>query len=457
MPQLTARHTKHTKSRPLIAAACVFAGLAGLTATAFLAYRLFLDPYRGTLKKAAETLPLEQIIPASQAVNDIDYAMDMLRSRHPAWLEADNPQVTATEERYAAERNDLAVAGSGVTVLAEWQAISRMMHALGDGHTGIYCRNAAMRYINDFSQLQEYGLPVTINGEPADAVRQRFLHLYQYEMESFANAIFLANILITEAYLKWVGVATADGVNYRFATPSGEQDFHFDFVPIGEVQGYTAGDKNKAPWVSYEIDRERGTGIFTLTSCNYNREYRDTLREFFTAVRDGNIGSIIVDLRQNGGGSSLVADDFLRYLNIDSYYGWPSHIRYGNFLVKNKKPLIRNNRLEPQFSGNLYLLTSSRTFSAAMDFTMLVLDNGLGRVIGEEPGNLPDSYGDTLEFATPHSRLHFTVSFKRWFRIDESKSGQPLQPDCPCEADDALEKAFEIISSKRTAHGGPHD
>lgn len=455
MPRLTALHTKRPKFRLLTVAICIFAGLTVLTASAFLAYRLFLDPYRRTLKKSVETLPLEQIIPAAQAAEDIDYAMKMLRSRHPAWLETDNPQVAATEERYAAERNALAAAGSGVTVLAEWQAISRMMHELGDGHTGIFFRTNTMRYINDFSQLQAYGLPVTINGEPADAVRQRFLQLYQYEMESFANAIFLANILITEAYLQWVGVATADGVNYRFATPSGEQDFHYDFVPIGEVQGYTAGDK--APWLSYEIDRERGTGIFTLTSCNYNREYRDTLREFFTAVRDGNIDSIIVDLRQNGGGSSLVADAFLHYLNIDGYYGWPSHIRYGNFLVKNKKSFIRNNRLEPQFSGDLYLLTSSRTFSAAMDFTMYVLDNGLGTVIGETPGNLPDSYGDTLEFATPHSRLRFTVSYKRWFRIDESKSGRPLQPDYPCEADATLEKAFEIISRKRTGHGGPHD
>lgn len=457
MPQLTVPSTKSPKSRLLIAAICVFAGLAGLAASAFLAYRLFLNPYRGTLKTAAETLPLEQIIPAAQAVEDIDYAMKMLRNRHPAWLETGNPQVAATEERYTAERAALAAAGSGVTVLAEWQALSRMMHALGDGHTGIYCRNTAMRYINDFSQLQEYGLPVTINGEPTDAVRQRFLQLYQYEMESYANAIFLAKILITEAYLQWVGVATADGVSYRFATPSGEKDVHYDFVPIGEVQGYTAGSQDKTSWVSYEIDRERGTGIFTLTSCNYNREYRDTLRDFFTAVRDENIDSIIVDLRQNGGGSSLVANAFLRYLNRDGYYGWPSHIRYGNFLVKNKKSFIRNNRLEPQFSGDLYLLTSSRTFSAAMDFTMLVLDNGLGTVAGEEPGNLPDSYGDTLEFATPHSRLHFTVSFKRWFRIDESKSDRPLQPDCPCKADDAQEKAFEIISKKRTVHGGLHD
>ena len=83
-----------------------------------------------------------------------------------------------------------------------------------------------------------------------------------------------------------------------------------------------------------------------------------------------------------------------------------------------------------------------------MDFTMLIMDNGLGTVVGEESGNLPDSYGDILLFNTPCSQLRFSVSYKRWFRLDETKSGQPLIPDYPCDSAEAMDKAYELILEK---------
>ena len=58
---------------------------------------------------------------------------------------------------------------------------------------------------------------------------------------------------------------------------------------------------------------------------------------------------------------------------------------------------------------------------------------------------MPDSYGDVLTFVTPNSRLNLRVSFKRWYRIDETKSGQPIEPDVPCDPRDALTVAKDMI------------
>ena len=101
--------------------------------------------------------------------------------------------------------------------------------------------------------------------------------------------------------------------------------------------------------------------------------------------------------------------------------------------------------LESVYSGDIYVLTNTRSFSAAMDFTMDIMDNDLGTVVGEACGNLPDSYGDVLSFQTPNSGLRFSISYKRWFRTDESKTGQPLEPDYPCPSNEAMDKAYELI------------
>ena len=85
------------------------------------------------------------------------------------------------------------------------------------------------------------------------------------------------------------------------------------------------------------------------------------------------------------------------------------------------------------------------TYSAAMDFAMLLVDNELGVIVGEPSGNLPESYGDCLYFQMPNSRLVMSVSFKKWYRIDRTKSKEPLMPDYEVSAEKALDKVYELI------------
>jgi hypothetical protein len=372
-----------------------------------------------------------------------------LRGRHPAWLEDSNERVENVEAQYKKEMNVLETQySSGITVLEEWRMLGRIMHELFDGHSTVYSMYADERYISDLTQIKEYGPPVKINGEPAEDVFKKFLEVYQYETEHYAETTFYANIVINEVYLKWIGVDTTDGVTMTFNTPEGEKDYHYSFVPVEEIQGRSTGSGD-SKWVYYSIDKEKRIGIFTLEDCTCNDEYMQTVKDFFTEVRDNNVSDIIIDLRWNGGGNSRVGNEFIRYLDVKGYYSWAAHLRYGNLLLKYKREYVKNKKLAPVFYGNVYVLTNSRTFSSAMDFTMYIMDNGLGKVVGEASGNLPDSYGDLLHFDIPNSKLAFTVSFKRWFRIDESKAGQPLEPDYPCDPNEALEKAYEIILEKR--------
>ena len=91
------------------------------------------------------------------------------------------------------------------------------------------------------------------------------------------------------------------------------------------------------------------------------------------------------------------------------------------------------------------MLTSQYTFSSAMDFATVIQDNGIGKVIGEIPGNMPTAYGDKLSFQLPASKLVLSVSYKKFYRVDITKSIEPLIPDYTVDADKAEEKLVEYI------------
>ena len=140
-----------------------------------------------------------------------------------------------------------------------------------------------------------------------------------------------------------------------------------------------------------------------------------------------------------------MANEFLRYLDVDQYRAWDCAVRYGWYLKWYRDQVYANDRAEPTFDGSLYVLTDLNTFSSGMDFAMLVADNDLGTLVGEPCGNLPDSYGDLLRFLLPNSRLRFNVSYKKWCRIDREKAGEPITPDVLCPSEDALNRAYELI------------
>ena len=201
----------------------------------------------------------------------------------------------------------------------------------------------------------------------------------------------------------------------------------------------------KETFYDYAVDRDPGIGIFTLRQCIFDETYKSALKDFFTSVRDEGVHSIIVDLRGNPGGNSLVANEFIRYLSVESYQTVTSIVRLGPINWKNRTGQQKNQQAEFVFSGNVYVLTSADSFSSAMDFAALLSDNGLCMVVGETPGNMPSSYGDILYFQTPNAKLAFTVSYKYFIRPDASKSDLPLIPDVQVPADAALEEAEKII------------
>ena len=422
-----------------IAAIIVIVGLAiGLQ----VVNGILTDPYRDTATEYEESLDLDETLSESQAWQDIDYVMDMLCSCHPAWLEDDNELAQKVEAAYAAAVSQNA---GEMTVLEEWIVISGILNELHDGHTAIYVNDSEARYIEDYTRIAAGQLPTKIDGMPINDLFSEYLKVSSYECETYARANFYHNGIVSENVLRLCGVDTSDGAVFTFDQNGDKETYRYDFVPLNEVHGYNGADD--AEWISYEIDGKGDVAILTLRSCEYNQEYIDTLKAFFDEVRTEKIKNIAVDLRYNGGGNSMVVNEFLKYIDVDEYRSFPCEIRRGNTLRHHDGEKVINKKVDHPFDGCLYVLTNTQTYSSAMDFAMFVKDNRIGWIIGEASGNMPNGYGDCLNFYTPNSKLPFCVSYKHWHRIDSNHENEPVVPDYGCSSDEAIDKLYYLCAA----------
>lgn len=216
--------------------------------------------------------------------------------------------------------------------------------------------------------------------------------------------------------LQHLGLAEADGsVEFRLARPDGTEftkkisplaDFHaargismYDAlhipVPLSLKQ------RRKKYWYEYLSDSQ--TLYIQYNECENDPKlpFADFTKAMFDYADARPVQRIIVDLRFNGGGSSLVV-----------------------------KPLVEGLHARGALSsrGHLYTLIGPGTFSsglmAARDFRRKL--NAI--LVGEPLSEKLNTYGEIRELTLPNSRVTVNYSTK-FFKLGKKNDGPTLTPD----------------------------
>ncbi len=381
---------------------------------------------------------------SGEALDDLELAMRLLKKLHPLLLNGVPDETRAEYERARRELSEL----DSVDVNTLARCVERVFSTLHDAHTHISL-NYSDRFMKyRYARNAAGDEPVAVNGVPIEDIFAANADLLSYEYPEY-GILQLSGYLTSMGGLDYLGIPVDGGVTYTYLTPGGEtvyiraepEDFllYDDYAAFNRLDE-TSGDR---PFVSYDIYPEHSAAVLTLTACIYNDEYISCLDAMFSEVCELGIKNVIVDLRGNGGGNSLVADEFIRHLDVDAYKTWGCDWRLGPFLIDcPRQTVVNEGRDVPGFDGGVYVLTSVGTFSSAMDFAMLIKDNGLGTIVGEAPGNDPDGCGDVSYFALRNSGLYLQISTKHWRRVDDIPG--PILPDYPCDPRDALETALSL-------------
>lgn len=205
-----------------------------------------------------------------------------------------------------------------------------------------------------------------------------------------------------------------------------------------------------------------------------DNEFTAFLDSSFKAINDRNIVNLIIDIRGNSGGKKRLALALLDYLTDKNYsmfsridtksskaskdcveadelyvklkskdstevdYGlFKEVIEYFNIIMGNPDGTIisRLNRehkpkkTSSKFRGKVYVLIDNNTFSTATDLAVMVKDNHLGTIIGEETGGVPSGYGNPIYFKLPNTGLYVSCSNQHFIRPNGLDNRRGVIPD----------------------------
>lgn len=447
-------------------AASIFAGLSVFTITPTLLNQTSgaVSPiFTSNSELINQNINFE--ITKEQAIEDINYVLKVIKDNHVSSVEKVPDEVT-NQAKIEIENLE-----NKVSVIDEWRSISRIFSKLHDAHTKVL----PPKFLNNrvpFDTEYKDGKFICINEEFKNCeivsindvlvsdLYRIFQNHYSYEIGEWTEHHFFEtpSYFISEWKLALCGIDTSKPIKVSFKTEAGIQSQNF------EVSKIEVPNREKEHWVSYEIDEKNSLGIFKLNECHFNSEYIQILGSFFKEISDKKIKNIAIDLRKNVGGDGSVVIFALGLKKFIKAQFGRYDIRTGDEILKVNSQVFSKDDIEKfraeylgknynksgLFDGEVFILTSHRTFSSAMLFATMFSDNNLGTIVGEIPGNSPESFGQVLDdvFRTRSSKLRFTITSRKLYRPDETKDGTRLIPDVQVPAKDALNKVYEIIKNK---------
>lgn len=217
------------------------------------------------------------------------------------------------------------------------------------------------------------------------------------------------------------------------------------------------------------------TAILDLPTFDNLQHFDTFLDSAFTVMAAENIQNLIIDLRKNSGGDSDIGDAILQYLARTPFRQYDKVIeKHSPLLIQRllkqkagknlskwdsafiNKPAhvvstetyddITLTTIPNRFTGKLYVLTSTYTFSSAADFAQAVKHYKLGKIIGEETGGWIISYGDIVTSRLPNTGLTFTISSKLYYNMGAGvKDWHGVIPDIAQPADEAMQYTLSLI------------
>ncbi|BDQ13164.1 S41 family peptidase [Sediminibacterium sp. TEGAF015] len=207
-----------------------------------------------------------------------------------------------------------------------------------------------------------------------------------------------------------------------------------------------------------------------MTTLN-NRPFSRFLDSSFSVIRNQKAKGLIIDIRENGGGNSALAEMMIPYFSNKAYrlsagMKWKVSEHYKLFMkgslgenagpsfyfalpndsiyhyqVKELQQPLENSL---RFSGKTALLIGPNTFSSANMFSDGIRTYELAKVFGEPTGEPGNDYGEMFNFMLPNSRIIARAPSKMFTRADgDEKNQAPILPHVLVKPELNKDAAFE--------------
>ncbi|MBL7105656.1 MAG: hypothetical protein ISS18_15120 [Bacteroidales bacterium] len=358
-----------------------------------------------------------------QWLEDLDFMLSRLDSIHP------NLYVNVTKEQLQEKRNALI---ERIPTLSDNEIIVELLKivtTIQDGHTRLHGRNLTKKWyplrIENFSdgyyitaiteeQSRFIGSKVTsINNLPIEKVFQKIEEITPhdniYGQEYFAPMFLTMSSILSGLHiinsseddlivntndkndekliLKPIQFMTGDDLQWFWSDYAVPTDSYSNIMLVDSLLPYYLQNYNKPYWYKY-INQEK-TVYFAFNKCEDNEEdrFKSFNSELWKTIDSLNAEYLIIDLRNNFGGTNSIIEPLLH-------------------------EIIKHDEINKK--GNLFIITSKKTFSAALHCATWIEFHCNPIFVGEPTGAAPNHYADPDFSFLPNSKLLLMISKYYW-------------------------------------------
>lgn len=371
-------------------------------------------------------------------LGDFDYLYNALK-QHP--LFSKNREIAEFEKFYRELRENI------VDYTSFINAMTKLTTFFEDGHTNIempyttqdYCLRITCEWQDnklilqeDYEDIKAGSEIFAIEGQSVEQILERMSNRIPHE-----NIFLVKSRMIEYPYMNYhifskMNLAELFGDKQVF-----EIVFLVDRTKrtkqcvLTKYDGFL--DFSEGNSVYYELQDDKA--VLHLDECICDKQYTDTLNELAILCNEKDIEMLEIDLSKNMGGSSAVIDEFIKYVDVDSFsrYEMIDYSSGNPRIVTSRADIICNQRKDALFPKNLICRVSNTTFSSARTFAVTLKDNGIATIVGQPTGGKPCSYGMPRRDITPNCNIRFRVSRALFLRPDEKLDEEvALFPDDKC-------------------------
>lgn len=390
---------------------------------------------------------------------DIDFFIETLENVHP------NPYTIFPKTHFIKELQAFKYElNYPYTKKTFYSKLAPIIAKLGDAHTGIYyypqdnllfpleLKKIQNRIVvsADFSSDQEIEIGtelISINDISTFQIIDSLTSFISAEDRSLKEDFLLTSEF---PYLLYIVYNFKDKFKLSF------KDKDSDIPYIKEIEGILSDtidrikENQKKEKFSTSFCKDEDWALITISTFEYDclDEFKVFLKRAFGQIKENSISNLIVDIRENDGGSSSLGDELLKYISDTEFCQESKEIlkiskAYLNQNTRNLMDSIGsikttvtglNNLIKPfpnrkRFNGQLFVLIGPHTFSAGSEFAGAIKDYRLGVFVGDETGGRATSFGEMLGFFLPNTRFRFGISSKKFFRPNQIDDGKGVIPD----------------------------
>ena len=373
----------------------------------------------------------------SKIEQDLDFAIKKLTNIHPFFL--DKKELIHYQKKVLTIKESLK---DSMTQNDLYLSLAPLFASLNDGHTGVL---APMNQRSQYSKAGGKSFPFFVNIEN-DSIYVSFycgndstlFHggeqileingiettkiIHDMQMLYGGKSIATKQKVIANKFRFLIWMLYGFDENYELIIKNNQYEIQkMTILGISSeefMQNIKRKPKLNKERFGFSINKGNKTAIMKIGTFGDLKGFCTFADSAFAEIKNNKVENLVIDVRNNGGGRSIVVDSLMNYITDKEYsqykkielrisselkerynekypdrYDWINSYAINDFVVT-EHSLIKPQKNNIRFSGNLFLLTNKTSFSAAATFAGLFKELKLGTIIGEETGGTISYYGD---------------------------------------------------------------